>query len=98
ATSGSGAQASSSSGTSEVRKPTTPGTGNPDGTIRRTIPSGKTRREPTPPTRAQELEERVRSGQMEQPIAQGEISERLNQLESGSNSLSDGPASRQSDR
>jgi hypothetical protein len=42
-----------------------------------------------PRDRAQEVEERVRSGQMEQPIAQGEISERLNQLESGSKGLSD---------
>jgi hypothetical protein len=42
-----------------------------------------------PANRAQEVEERVRSGQMERPIAQGDISERLNQLESGSNRLSD---------
>jgi hypothetical protein len=33
----------------------------------------------------QEVEDRVRSGQMDQPIAQGEISERLNQLEGGKN-------------
>jgi hypothetical protein len=44
---------------------------------------------PMPRDRAREVEERVRSGQMEQPIAQGEISERLNQLESGSKGLSD---------
>ena len=46
-----------------------------------------------PTDRAREVEERVRSGQMDQPIAQGEISERLNQLQSGVQSLSDEPAS-----
>jgi hypothetical protein len=52
-------------------------------------PAGKIKEAPVPTDRAREVEERVRSGQMEQPIAQGEISERLNQLESGSNSVSD---------
>ena len=76
-------EASASSGTAEVRKPATPGTSNPHGTTRGT-PAGKPREAPMPPNRAQEVEERVRSGQMDQPIAQGEISERLNQLGSGS--------------
>src|SRR5207249_11297380 len=89
ATGASGAQASASSGTPEERKPGTPGTANPNGTTRGTTSTGKTREAPMPPNRAQEVEERVRSGQMEQPIAQGEISERLNQLESGSKSLPD---------
>ena len=44
---------------------------------------------PTPPDRSQAVEERLRSGQMEKPIAQGEISERLNQLYSGSKSFTD---------
>ena len=98
AASGSGAQASSPSGTHEARKPATPGTANPDGTMRGTTQAGKARLAPMPPDRAQEVEERVRSGQMEQPIAQGAISERLNQLQSGSKSLSDETASGHSSR
>jgi hypothetical protein len=85
---GSGDQASASSTTPEVRKPGAPGTTNPPGTARGTTPAGKTREAPMPPNRVQEVEERVRSGQMDQPIAQGEISERLNQLGSGSKSPS----------
>jgi hypothetical protein len=65
----------------EPRKPSTPEPGNRDRL-------GKPKDAPTPPSPAQQVEERVRSGQMEQPAAQGAISERLNQLESGSNSLS----------
>jgi hypothetical protein len=79
---GSSDQASAASATPEVRK-------NPQGTARGITPAGKTREAPMPPNRAQEVEERVRSGQMDQPIAQGEVSERLNQLGSGSKSLSD---------
>jgi hypothetical protein len=40
----------------------------------------------TAPDQSQVVEERLRSGQMEKPIAQGEVSDRLNQLYSGSNS------------
>ena len=47
---------------------------------------GKSKQMPAPPDRTQVLEERLRSGQMEKPIAQGEVSDRLNQLYSGSNS------------
>jgi hypothetical protein len=67
--------------THEKRKPTSPRTANP----RLTPPSGTPRQVPKPPDRAQEVEERVRSGQMEPPIAQNEISEQLEQLHSGSN-------------
>ena len=98
AASGSGAQASASTETHEATKPATPGTANRDGTMRGTAPAGKTKQTPLPPNRAQEVEERVRSGQMEQPIAQGEISERLNQLESGVSTLSDETASKHSNR
>ena len=83
---GSSEQASASSTRPEVRKPGTPGTANPHGTARGTPPAVKTRESAMPPNKAQEVEERVRSGQMDQPIAQGEISERLNQLGSGSRS------------
>ncbi|HKT33313.1 MAG TPA: hypothetical protein VJR03_00690 [Nitrospira sp.] len=74
----------------ETRKP--PATANPNEIARERIPAGKTREAPRPADRAREVEERVRSGQMDQPIAQGEISERLNQLQSGVQSLSDEPA------
>jgi hypothetical protein len=52
-------------------------------------PAGKPRPMPTPPDRSQAVEERLRSGQMDKPIAQGEISDRLNQLYSGSKSFTD---------
>jgi len=42
---------------------------------------------PAPRDPSQAVEERLRSGQMDKPIAQGEISDRLNQLYSGSNHL-----------
>src|SRR5262245_52999837 len=78
---GSGTEASASTGTPEANKPATPA--NPNGMTRGTTPVGKTREAPlTPANRTREVENRVRSGQMDQPVAQGEISERLNQLES----------------
>jgi hypothetical protein len=74
---------------SEARKPPTAGRVTPDGATQGTAPAGKARAAPMPPNRAQEVEERVRSGQMERPIAQGDISDRLNQLESGLSTSSD---------
>ena len=47
--------------------------------------AGKSKQIPALPDRTQVLEERLRSGLMEKPIAQGEVSDRLNQLYSGSN-------------
>ena len=85
--SGSGSAGSAAGETHEKRKPVTPGTANPNGTTRGMPPAGKPRQVPVPPDRTQAVEERLRSGQMEKPIAQGEISDRLNQLHSGSNSL-----------
>ena len=38
---------------------------------------------PVPSVRARALEERLRRGQMDRPIAQGEVSDRLEQLHSG---------------
>jgi hypothetical protein len=49
-------------------------------------PTGKLRDKPAPPDLSQAVEERLRSGQMEKPVAQGEISDRLNQLYGGANS------------
>jgi hypothetical protein len=48
--------------------------------------AGKSKQIPELPDRTQVLEERLRSGLMEKPIAQGEVSDRLNKLYSGSNS------------
>ena len=97
AASGSVAQASMSSGTPETKTPPTAGSANPNATTRGATRPGKTGEAPRmPPNRTQEVEDRVRSGQMDQPIAQGEISERLNQLEAGSKSLSDSAATHSS--
>lgn len=89
-------QASPSSATRETRKPSPGGTAESGKTTPpRTTPNENRKQAPlTPPNRTQEIEERVRSGQMDQPIAQGEISQRLNQLEAGSKSFSDDTAAR----
>ena len=79
----------SASSRHEPRKPSAPEPANR---------AGKPKDAQTPPSPAQQVEERVRSGQMEQPTAQGAISERLNQLEGGSNSLSDRTAAGHSTR
>ena len=79
----SGAAASAPGEIHEKRKPEAPGTANRRGAP----PAGKPRQIPVVPNRAHEVEERVRSGQMEPPIAQNEISEQLEQLHSGSNEL-----------
>jgi hypothetical protein len=96
AASGSNTQARAHRDSQETRKPTT--TAKPNETPRATTPTGRMREAPLPPDRAQQVEERVRSGQMDQPIAQGEISERLNQLHSGLQRLSEEPASTHSNR
>jgi hypothetical protein len=62
----------------------------PDGTKRSMRPSGIPDQTPAPDVRARALEERLRRGQMERPIAQGEISDRLEQLHSGSAERSTG--------
>lgn len=68
---------------------TTPANAKPRRKTEAMPPAGKPRPMPTPPDRSQAVEERLRSGQMEKPVAQGEISERLNQLYSGSKSFTD---------
>jgi hypothetical protein len=50
-------------------------------------PGAKAKQMPAQRDPSQAVEERLRSGQMDKPIAQGEISDRLNQLYSGSNHL-----------
>lgn len=88
---GSETQPSASARSHEPRKPSTPEPASRDR-------AGKPKDAPAPPSPAQQVEERVRSGQMEQPIAQGAISERLNQLEGGSNRLPDQTAAGHSTR
>ena len=61
---GSETQPSASGKSHEPRKPATPEPANRDR-------AGKPKDAPTPPSPAQQVEERVRSGQMEQPTAQG---------------------------
>jgi len=56
----------------------------PDGTNRSMRPSDIPDQTPAPNVRARALEERLRRGQMERPIAQGEVSDRLEQLHHGS--------------
>jgi hypothetical protein len=60
--------------------------------------AGKPKQIPAAPDRTQTVEERLRSGQMEKAIAQGEISDRLNQLYSGSNSVTGETAAEHSNR
>jgi hypothetical protein len=76
---------SAGSRTQDAGKPAMPRKADPDVTARRAPSFGKPKQAPMPFDRTQAVEERLRSGQMEKPIAQGEISERLNQLYSGSN-------------
>jgi hypothetical protein len=85
AASGSSLGESLFSETHEGRKPARPGTANPNETARGMPPAGKARQEPVPRDRTQEIEERVQSGQVDQE----EVSERLEELQSGSNPLSD---------
>jgi hypothetical protein len=70
----------------ETEKPATIQKANPNGMSGGMPSAGKPKQMPTPPDRSQIVEERLRSGQMEKPIAQGEVSDRLNQMYSGSNS------------
>lgn len=81
---GSGSVGSRPGGSQETPAPTKPRGSKPDGTMRSMQPPYIPGQTPVPRERAQALEERLRSGQMERPIAQGQISDRLEQLHSGS--------------
>jgi hypothetical protein len=67
----------------ETPKPAKPRGSHLDGTMRSTQPPYLPGQTPVPRERTRALEERLRSGQMERPIAQGQISDRLEQLHSG---------------
>ena len=71
--------------THEGRKPAKPGTANPNERQKGMPPAGKAGQEPVPRDRTQEIEERVQSGQVDQE----EVSERLEELQGGSNPLAD---------
>ena len=76
---------SASSPSQETEKQAIPRKANPNVTPGGTPSTGTLKQAPAQ-DRSQVVEERLRSGQMEKPIAQGEVSDRLNQLYSGSNS------------
>jgi hypothetical protein len=72
-------------GSHETPMPLTkPRGSHPDGTMRSLRPPDIPGQTPVPSDRIRALEERLRSGQMERAIAQGQISDRLEQLHSGS--------------
>ena len=77
---------SASHGGRETERPAMPRKADSDVTRGGMSSAGKPKQIPAPLDRSQVVEERLRSGQMEKPIAQGEVSDRLNQLYSGSNS------------
>jgi len=98
-TAASGADGGSASGRAqETTTPATPRKGHPDGTPGGKQSAGKPKQTPMPPDPSQVVEERLRSGQIEKPIAQGEISDRLNQLYSGSNSAAGDAAAEHASR
>ena len=68
----------------ETLIPAKPMGSQPDGAMRNRRPPDIPDQTPAPSVRARALEERLRRGQMERPIAQGEISDRLEQLHRGS--------------
>src|SRR5215475_2445510 len=74
---GSGPVGSRPGASHEPFKPAKPSGTNPADTIR---PPELPGRPPVPRERAQALEERLRRGQMDEPIAQGRISDRLEQF------------------
>jgi hypothetical protein len=85
-------------GSPDRGKPAMPRKADPDVTTRGTPSAGKPKQTPVPFDRSRAVEERLRSGQMDKPIAQGEISDRLNQLYSGSNSNTGDTAAEHSSR
>jgi hypothetical protein len=91
-------EGSAGSGSQERGKPAMPRKTDPHMTTRGTPSPGKPNQTPAPFDRRQAVEERLRSGQMDKPIAQGEISDRLNGLYSGSNGLTKDTAAEHSSR
>lgn len=71
-------------GSLEAPTPAKPRGSHSDSTMRSMRPPYIPGQTPVPREQTRALEERLRSGQMERPIAQGQISDRLEQLHSGS--------------
>ena len=71
-------------GSQETLIPAMPRNSHPDGGKRSMRLADIPDQTPAPSMRARALEERLRRGQMDRPIAQGEISDRLEQLHNGS--------------
>ena len=89
----SGSAGSSSGGSHETSKPAKPRSPQPADSMKHLFDRpGHT------PTPQETLEERLRSGQMDRPAAQGEVSDRLEQLHRGSGSLNGETSSGQSNR
>jgi hypothetical protein len=89
---------SAPSGSQEPGKLAMPRKADPNATVSTPPSAGKPKQIPVAPDRTQTVEERLRSGQMEKAIAQGEISDRLNQLYSGSNRVTGETAAEHSTR
>jgi len=85
-----GSMGSRPGGSQETPIPAKPRGSHPDGAMRGMRPSDIPGQTQVPSERTQALEERLRSGQMERPIAQGQISDWLEQLHSGSAESSTG--------
>jgi len=83
-TAATGSVGSHPGGSQETLLSAKPKGSHPDGTNRSMRPSDIPDQTPAPDVRARALEERLRRGQMERPIAQGEVSDRLEQLHHGS--------------
>ena len=81
---------SHSGGRQETLMPAKPRSSHTDGAMRSRRPADVPDQTPAPNVRARALEERLRRGQMERPIAQGKVSDRLEQLHSGSAGQSTG--------
>jgi hypothetical protein len=85
-----GAVESHPGGSQKTLIPAKPRSSQSDGALRNSRPSDLPIQTPVPNERARILEERLRSGQMERPIAQGDVSDRLEQLHNGSAERSTG--------
>jgi len=85
-----GAVESHPGGSQKTLIPAKPRSSQPNGRMRNSRPSDIPIQTPAPNERVRILEERLRSGQMERPIAQGAVSDRLEQLHSGAAERSTG--------
>jgi hypothetical protein len=87
---GSGSMRSHPGGNQETHTPTMPKGSKADAGIRSIRPPDMPGQAPVPRERTEALEERLRNGQMEKPVAQGQVSDRLEQLHRGSAESSPG--------